>query len=411
MEVQNLVTLFTTSCWSPLTKQLIQFMKTCDKDTKAFMNAKQYTKMKIDQSKSEETKSDEPKKLSFTDRDRYNDLVTQICSYVKTQEQLRDFTTDFDLFNTELLNCLKLDSVYELLQTNFAKGSYGKMIDDFNRILNPKKTGGDDDEEDEDITENIKTYVKSFSPDLLKAVDELIKSGWLVIVESINRHDEFSYFPKVDLSDEDEVVNVLQERMFGLAIFHGHQIFSIYSISENKHVFLTDKLVTDGSTCYNASMKDPVTFINEVNKNVYTLNPVHLINFDTFKRTFFSGKAYLEVLSMLNRKTPCKFYKGKYLASDDYNDYDELKLTNAIKSFSVGYEDYAKFAMAFFFFDKVDGKITVNAYWMLTKDLSSISEFDRSGFEWNEITNILEFFDAVNNYDNPDKHYGVSVLH
>ena len=45
------------------------------------------------------------------------------------------YTFNYGKWICELTRCLKSEVVYGFLSANFLKGSYGKMIDDFNSIL------------------------------------------------------------------------------------------------------------------------------------------------------------------------------------------------------------------------------------------------------------------------------------
>ena len=115
--ISQLLTSFSSNCWIPFSKALIPYLKTLDKvipDFQLYFNGKKFNSTK---------------KLNLSDKERYDQLIDQIIFLVNTNDQFKQYSTNYVKFIEELGYTLKSDNVYSLLSTNFTKGSYGKMVD------------------------------------------------------------------------------------------------------------------------------------------------------------------------------------------------------------------------------------------------------------------------------------------
>ena len=375
MSIQKLVSSFTTNCWVPSAKTLISFLKTLDKkivDFQLFFNTKKYNSAN---------------KVSFTDKERYDALIIELVRFVKTEDSLKPFTTNFDNWTLELESCLKQEQLYNILSANFLKGSYGKMIDDLNRLLVPKNTD-DDDDDSSDPTENLKKWVKNYSQDFDTILVECVKNGLLL------------YKSECITSDED--ISPVCSQMLDQENF----VFSIYSMNGiNKILALwvsAEQLEFQSIDLeeYSDILTNPTYSFN--------LNPEHQTNMDTLKRNYINKQndLFRSHVKMLTRSGSLFFYKAKYLHSKDYDTYSELQFSNAINSFPLSFEDYTKNAFALFYFNKGE-KVTVSTFWMTSKPVEQVfSAYDRDLFDWVE-SNCDEFLDASEQHIN-DK---CSMLH
>jgi hypothetical protein len=352
MSITNLITSFTTSCWIPLSKALVSLLKTLDKkipNFQLFFNAKKYNSTN---------------KVNFTDKERYDVFIDELMKLVKTEVSFTPFTTNFIMWSQELEYCLKQEQVYVLLSGNFLKGSYVKMVDDINRLLIPKNTKDDDDDNDNiEPTENLKKWVKNYSQDLLTILDDCVKNGY--------------YLYKSEYITTDDDITPVCEKMLNLE----NSVFSIYSVSFDKIIALwvSDKFLELESV----DLSEYVSILTDP-KYSFNLNPEHQTNIDTIKRNYINKQydLFKSHVKMLIRNNSLYFYKAIYLHSDDYNDYSELQLSNAVNSFPISFEDYAKNAFALFYFTKND-KITVTTYWMTNKPSNLVlSGYDHDLFEW-----------------------------
>ena len=353
MSISKLITSFTTSCWVPCAKALIPFLKTLDKkipNFQLYFNTKKYNSTN---------------KTNLSDKERYDILIEQMVEYVFTEEVCKIYTISYKHWIRDLILCLKSNQVYFLLCVNYLKGSYGKMIDDFNRVLLPK-TSDDDEPNDElqDPTESIKKNVLYYSQDFIKILEESVSNG-LKLYKSIHLNQD----------DDDSVI--CNEMLSKDA-----QVFSIYSFNIGG-----DKLyglwVSDKELDYELITLD--TFVNQIKDFTFNLNPEHLTNMDTIKRNYVN-KQFDLFKSHVNMLTSLYFYKAIYLHSTDYNSYSELQFANAINSFPISFEDYTKNTVGLFYFDKGDN-ITVTSYWITSKPVEQIlSDYDRGLFNWIEST-------------------------
>jgi hypothetical protein len=363
MSIPKLITNFTTGCWVPCAKALIPFLKTLDKkipNFQLYFNAKKYNSTN---------------KTNLSDKERYDMLIEQIVEHVFTEEVCKIYTISYDYWIRDLILCLKSNQVYSLLCVNYLKGSYGKMIDDFNRVLLPK-TSDDDEPNDElqDPTESVKKNVLYYSQDFIKVLEECVSSG-LKLYKSIHLNQE----------DDDSVI--CNEMLSKDA-----QVFSIYSFNIGG-----DKLyglwASDKELDYELITLD--IFVKLIKDFTFNLNPEHMTNMDTIKRNYVNKQfdLFKSHVNMLTRANSLYFYKGIYSHSADYDSYSELQFTNAVNSFPVSFEDYTKNAVGLFYFDK-GVNITVTSYWITSKPVEQIlSDYDRGLFTWME-SNYEEFLSS-----------------
>jgi hypothetical protein len=358
--MQKLVTNFTTSCWIPSCKALITFMKTLDKkipNFQLFLNAKKYNSTN---------------KTNLTDKERYDALIGEINTLVGSEESLKIYCNNFNYWTQELCRCLSSETVYESLSVNFLKGSYAKMVDDFNRILLPKNTD-DDDEETKEPTENMKKYVKNYSQDFNKVLEEYVSNGYKLYKSILNNQE-----------DDDTPV---KEEMLKI----DSQVFSIYAFRADYYEDFNrtqTKLL-----CLWVSEKpldyEEITieqYIELIENIPFNLNPEHLTNMDTIKRNYINKQFDLlkQHVKLLINSNSLFFYKAKYLHSSDYDSYNELQFSNAVNSFPTGYEDYTRNAFALFYFDKKD-TVNIETFWITSKPVEQVlSDYDRGLFDWTE---------------------------
>ncbi len=378
MSIQKLITSFTTSCWIPSCKTLISYMKTLDKKVanfQSYFNAKKYNSLN---------------KVNYSDKDRYDALIIELIKNVKMEDTIKPFTVNFELWLDELEKCMKTEQIYNTLSVNFLKSSYGKMIDDFNRILLPKNTNEDENEDDAiDPLENLKKYTKNYSQDFDKIVNEYIENGYLL-------------YKNVMTTTESDITPVLEQMLK-----QENQVFSIYSLNGTEQImtlWISDKPLEFEKIEYGEFMS-----IFTDNGNTFVLNPEHQTNMDTIKRNYINKQKemFISHVKMLIRNNALYFYKGDYLHCDDYKSYSELQFTNAVNSFPVNFEDYTKNAFALFYFNKTDEYVKINSYWITSKPINEIlSTYDYGLFTWIEI-NYDEFLHSSDIHEN----YITSILH
>lgn len=360
MSFTNLIKEFTTNSWIPMCKVLVPLMKTADKSIPNFlsyMNAKKFAQMqKVELS-------------SITDKNRYDVLMDVFVEFLKTKiDTFEKFLTDVDDFMVELIVFLKSDNIYETVKENFTKGAFGKMIDDLNRVLNPKKSS-DDDDETEDPTEKLKTLVKQFSLDFEKLLTEHIDNGaYLYMTTHLidNVGDTL-----LDISDD----NISVFSLYNAKETNSIALWLSYNDSLEKYFKDIDSI----DTTLNMSV-----YMNHVMSNTFVLNPKHYTNLDTLKRYFTSKDfgMFSRHLNLLKLSNTFYFYKSSYKHNDDFNDYDELKLRNAITSFPNNFEDYAKTTMTLFEFTQTK-PINITGYWLLSNEFDKvISLSDRELFDF-----------------------------
>lgn len=362
MSIPKLVTSFTTNCWIPSAKSLVVILKTLDKkitNFQLFFNLKKYNSTN---------------KVNFTDKERYDVLVTELVKSVKMEESLKPFTVIFDNWTQELESCLKQEQVYNLLSSNFLKGSYAKMIDDINRLLIPKNSD-DDDDDTLDPTENLKKSVKNYSHDFDTILNECVQNG-------------FFLYKSENVTMDDDVMPICNEMLN-----QEHPVFSIYSMKGSDKIFglwVSAKPLEFQSVDFSEYidyLTDPTYSFN--------LNPEHQTNMDTIKRNYINKQTDLfkSHVKMLSRSGSLYFYKGNYLHSKDYDTYSELQFSNLVNSFPVSFEDYTKNAFALFYFNKGE-HVNVSTFWITCKPVEQImSVYDCSLFEWVD-SNCDEFLSA-----------------
>lgn len=381
--MQKLVTSFTTSSWIPSCKAIISFLKTLDKkipNFQLYFNAKKYNSTN---------------KVTLSDKERYDVLFEQIVNLVLLEESIKIFVVDYHKWIEELSKFFKSESVYNSLSANFLKGSYGKMIDDLNRILVPKNSGDDDDDEIEDPTDNLKKYIKNYSQDFDKVVEECVLNGYKLYKSFHN-------------NQEDDDVPIKKEMLK-----QEHTVFSIYAF---RTVWLEDFSISINKLIGLWISEKPLDY-EEINLDEYLalikdipfyLNPEHLTNMDTIKRNYINKQFDLfnSHVNLLVRSNALFFYKGTYLHSSDYDSYSELQFSNAVNSFPTSYEDYTRNAFAIFYFDKKEN-VQIESFWITSKPIEQVlSDYDRGLFNWN-VSNSEEFLSCNELY----KDASYSMLH
>jgi hypothetical protein len=356
--IPSLITGFTTSCWVPSAKALIVFLKTLDKkipNFQLFFNAKKYNSTN---------------KVSLSDKERYDVMVEQLIEQVCIEESFKIHTFNYGKWIYELTRCLKSEIVYGNLSSNFLKGSYGKMIDDFNRILLPKSSG-DDDDETEDPTENLKKYIKNYSQDFDKIVKECVSNG-------------YKLYKSIHLNQEDDDTPIKEEMLK-----QEHPVFSIYAFREIYYEdFNCTKCKLLGLWISDKVLEYPEIDLDEylalIKDIVFNLNPEHLTNMDTIKRNYVNKQwdSFKAHVKMLESNNSLFFYKAIYSHSADYDSYSELQFANAVNSFPISFEDYTKNAFGIFYFDKGEN-VTVTTYWITSKPIEQVfSSYDKGLFDW-----------------------------
>lgn len=381
--MQKLVSSFTTSSWISSCKALVSFLKTLDKkipNFQLYFNAKKYNSTN---------------KVSLSDKERYDVLFKQIVEFVCQEESLKIFVTDHSKWIAELENFLKSESVYNSLSANFLKGSYGKMIDDLNRILIPKNSGDDDNEDTEDPTDNLKKYVKNYSQDFDKIVEEYALNGFKLYKSfHMNQEDDDTPIKEEMLKLEEPVFSIYAFRTIWLEEFNKTQ---------NK---LLGLWISEKTLDYEEISSDEYIFL--ISRIPFNLNPEHLTNMDTIKRNYINKQfdLFQAHVNLLVRSNSLFFYKGSYLHSSDYDSYNELQFSNAVNSFPTSYEDYTRNAFAIFYFDKKDN-VNIETFWITSKPIEQVlSEYDRGLYNWVS-SNSSDFLSSSELY----KDASYSMLH
>jgi len=377
MSIQDLIKSFSTNSWIPLSKGLISILKTLDKkilNFQLYFNPKKYNSTN---------------KVNYTDKERYDTLIGELIVYIKNETTLKMHTINYDNWVFELENWLKQESVYNCLSTNYLKGSYNKVIDDINRLLIPK-TNNEDDEDNNDLTDSIKKWVKYYSYDFDNYLQFAIDNGFLLYKNEIKTKDD-------DMTPI--CIQMLEQE---------NQLFSIYAVKtlENENEIIG--LWVGNDLPFEPIEKNEYLEFVTNPEFVFNLNPEHQTNIDTVKRNYINKQFDLFTLhvKMLIKNNEMFFYKGKYLHSEDYNTYSELQFTNAVNSFPISFEDYTKNAFALFYFTKEE-ELTINSYWITTKPIDNLlSTFDKELFEWSE-SNINDFLTSESTHKT--EHF--SILH
>lgn len=382
MSIYQLVTNFTTSCWIPLSKSVVSILKSGDKNIPnilVFLNAKKFNNAN---------------KIIASDKERYDALVNELISLVKLDESLQLYTINFNSYITELELTLKSNKVYGLLCVNFLKGSYGKMMDDFNRVIFPKTT--DEDDDSEDPTDSMKQYVKNYSYDFDKVLS-LEESNGIKFYKSV--HDF--------IGGQDAGTELICNEMLS----SNTNVFSIYSEQSDQIIglwgFLDDALLLVKDNYQPISANDFMNILSS-SSQVFSLNPEHSTNLDTIKRNYMNKQSllFLSHVKLLSNTSGLYFYRGEYKHSCDFNNYSELQFSNAVASFPISFEDYTRSTFALFFFDKQES-IQTHSFWVTTKKIESIlSSYDMDLFEWSD-SDPTEFLNAQTVYHNAQ----VSILH
>lgn len=370
MSISNLITSFTTSCWVPCAKALVAFLKTLDKkipNFQLFFNAKKYNSTN---------------KVSLSDKERYDVFVERLVEQVITEEVCKTYAINYGQWLTELASCMKSEQVYDILSVNFLKGSYGKMVDDFNRVLLPKSSDDDDDDGRQDPTELLKRCVLYYSQDFTKVLEECVGTG-------------HKLYKSIHLNQEDDDTPICEEMLkIDVPVFSIYAFRTVYyedfKCTKNKILGLW---VSDSVLEYEEIKLDE--YIDLVKNISFNLNPEHLTNMDTIKRNYVNKQwdSFKSHSRMLESAKSMFFYKAVYYHSADYDSYSELQFANAVNSFPISFEDYTKNAFGLFYFDKGEF-VTITSYWITSKPIEQVfSAYDMGLFNWEE-SNCGEFLSS-----------------
>lgn len=366
--IQELTSDFTFDCFSPMAKELVALFRSKQFSDLAtiFMNAKKY-KVKSPES---------------TDDSRFGDLVTELVNAVKTNGSLNKFINN-EQFYESLLTFMK--NQYDNLSDTFLRGAYPKMIDAFNRIVNPKKAQNDEDDDDtEDPLDELKSHVKNYSPE-------------------VNDHlQHFKLYFKEDASKSDDYSNFYSGLMID---FYAKNIsaFNIFSNEKSLWCFIND----DNLDKTNFTSISVEQFMEYLQKDTYTMNPVHYTTLDTIKRDYSAKsfdlmKIHIKMLQSLN------FYEGVYKSNDGLKELNELQVRNTIQGFPSGFDDdVTKNCMAVFKFGGEVGNVKLTSYWITKKPLVDfLNESDRNAFDWKDIDDATLISNIMENSS-----LGTSCLH
>lgn len=373
MSQQELIKAFTTSCWQPLSKELIKTMKTLDKEIPNFQlyfNAKKYNNSK---------------KQQYSDIERYKYFIDAMIDQLIIKNDFDKYLLNKQLFFDNLKICFK--SAYETIDTisvNFLKSSYQNMVNNFNRILNPIISDDDDNENEEkiDVTEDLKHYVKSYAHNFIELLNLYIGT-------------------EGHLYESNDDLENIKNKMFEFSM----NKISVLNIYSDKITLWISKQELENYKNINIE-----TFMKYIDTDCFNLNPIHSTNLDTLKRCYMNKQKDLFVLylTVLNNNKKIYLYKTDYKFNAEFTELNEMQLNNRINSFPKSLEDYEKLCLAIFYFNKSE-TIVMNGYWLLLDDVENvIGSFDRDAFIWTEITNDV----FVNNiFNNVSDNVQISILH
>lgn len=320
----DLINAIETSCWTQCAKTLIALLRAVPKESyETFLNKKRFPGM--------------------SDRERYLAMCNFLVTHINFPSD--DYTLNPSLFLEQLISVM--DQSFALLEDPFKKGSYTKMVDAFNRVLLPK------DEDDADFTEGLRRYVLNVA-EIRKQLKRYRDEGY----EIIERNGEVDTF-MLSKSCGQVVLGLTYDK-------HCILLLPPTATSEETEIRLTDNE-------FLTLLDNPVV----PSTNYYT-------NLESLKRDFINRQeqAFRAHSSYLHQFGGFRFYNASYKYESDFNDYDELRLTNAINNFPVNYEDYSKQAFAVFNFTKTPEGVTVNSQWIVTEELpDSVKEL----YTWKEI--------------------------
>jgi len=360
--VQNLINAYTGDCFNPLVKTIItqfrdkQFVQLATD----FMNAKKY-------------KSKNP---NATDESRFNDLINNLINAIKETTQLNPYIKNG--FYEEL--ALFLNSHYDVLQDTFTKGAYPKMIDALNRIFNPKKTKDDDDEDDDNVFENLRKYIKTYSPTFNTLLNDFKLYHHTYDLENKDPDD---FFTK-------EIIEMYKNNYIVFNLYHNnHALWCFHNPNDN----FTSLTVEE--------------FMNYIDQTEYTMNSAHYTTLETIKRDYI-GKSFDTLKTHLQMIPNLYFYHGNYNNNSDFNQLNDLQLRNAIQGFPNGFDDdIAKKCLAIFCFNGSEQNIILNSFWLTTQPLNNIlNETDYNAFEWTTF-NADTFVNSIMQ----NTTFGTSCLH
>ena len=372
---QSLSKEFTTSCFTPMAKEMVAVLRTADKGVpnfQNFTNAKKYLK----------------DHAGATDTDRYNDLIATIFQFVSDSGKVDHYLLDKTTFFTSLTEFIQSDEIFEVVSDLFTKGQYAKIVDKINRILNPD-TKKDDEvyEAITDLNPLVQQYSMSFE-DTLKSFSE---SGGHLYSQL--------YMLSESETSEDIVKSVVYELCKGV-----HDFFGIYK-EETDHVkvfvasvrplALDCTLSCDLPIADNFAPTDLTEFTTAVKTNLFeVISPDTFVSLMALKKIFVTRSNvnrfvdFSQMLEMVSGRTPLSFYKASYVENANFAEIKEESLPNILKGVLQGFEEQAKNALTVFVLDGSAGNLVLTSYWLTKGSIESVvkSDFDREAYTWETIT-------------------------
>jgi len=352
-QVQNLINAYKYDCFNPLIKTIITILreKTFVQLSVDFMNAKKY----------------KAKNPSATDVSRFNDLMVALVNAIKDTTKITPFITT-DEFYDDLTLFFKLQ--YDVLREPFTNGSYTKIIDALNRIFNPKKSGNDDDEKEENENEimlnNLRKYVKTYLP----TIDNILNDFKLY-------HYTYEFNDDIDIDDfyTQEIINMYK---------NNYVVFNLYHNNHALWCFQSDSKELDTSNYKFASLTIE-EFMKYIKTDDYTMNSSHYTTIDTIKRDYI-GKAFDTLKTHLQMIPNLYLYQGNYKNNSDFDQLNDIQMRNTIMGFPNGFDDdITKKCLAIFCFNG-QHNVILTSFWLTTQPIVNIlNKTDYDAFEWSVI--------------------------
>lgn len=362
--IQQLAKEFNTSCFAPLCKDLMSQFKTCDKLIKGFntfMQAKQYNKTHQGASVS----------------DRYNDMIQTICTQISESNKLEQYLINKQLFFDSFLQFIQSEEVYDIVQDLFTKGSFQKMCEKLNRIMNPKK----DDEPFEKVS-NLEQYVKQYSVNFETTFRETQEQNNMQLY-SISYTD----LPSI------EIDNKLKSLVYKLSD-QNVDFFAVYlDRTENDVNNLQILLMSNKELSEYTNTISCEDFLKNVSENSYNfLSADMFISLTALKRLFFSKSNMIDssdfnaLFNVLNNED-VHFYSTKYSDPSSFSHLTEDSLPNILKGIAKNADSFSKNILAVMNLNGSPGNVEIIGYWMSIGPVEdNISQFDRDAYDWTEIT-------------------------
>lgn len=353
--IEKLSTEFKVSCDKPMSKDLMIALKAVKKNVlDSFLVVKNYKKTKPDAS----------------DEERYTDLVNAVIENVKIDSVLDKYLLNSSDFYLSFTMFLQSEVVFSVIQDEFKKGVYPKMIDKINRMFNPK------DEDDQPISIfDVLVHVKQYSTTFEPLLTDFSTNGFL--------------YRKLYLTNEHQSILCEKDFVFNFCK-KGYDYFGISrDLDEGLIVYIASKTeikeFKDDSTNID-------TFLKEVRTGLYNLISIdNHISLETLKRIYASKKnsfdEFEKILELLEGRKQVKYYKTIYKTPSDYSHISEDNLVNILKGVAKSMEDFTKNIFSLMQLDGKVGNVILNGYWLTIGDIENcLPEFDRDGYYWEFIT-------------------------